>query len=75
MQQKLLVGKIYLFCIYFCLNNFNYPNKKLSIPSKLRNSSAKVLREKNKTCLGFEVGSLLLFEQGGRRYESYVSDT
>ena len=36
MQQRvLLVCKIYLFCIYFYLNNFNYPNKKLAIPWKL----------------------------------------
>ena len=63
MQQKVLLEcKIYLFCIYFYLNNFNYPNKKLAIPSNQRNSSPKVLRnsrksfaEENKTCLGFEV--------------------
>ena len=57
MQQKvLLVCKIYLFCIYYSLSNFNYP--KLEIPSKLtkffRESFAE-LRKKNKTCLGFEV--------------------
>ena len=33
---------IYLFCIYFSLNNFNYPNKKLAIPSKLRTSSTEL---------------------------------
>ena len=33
MQQKvLLVCKIYLFCIYFSLNNFNYPKKKYGNP-------------------------------------------
>ena len=52
MQQKVfLIGEIYLFCIYFSLNNFNYPNKKLAIPSKLRNSSAEFpqhSREKKK---------------------------
>ena len=61
MQQKvLLVGKIYLFCIYFSVNNINYPNKKLAIPSKLRNSSAefprhsrKTFAKKKKSCLGF----------------------
>ena len=42
MQQKvLLVCKIYLFCIYFSFNNFNYPNKKMAILSNQRNSSAK----------------------------------
>ena len=42
MQQKVfLIGEIYLFCIYFSLNNFNYPNKKLAIPSK----SSKFFRE------------------------------
>ena len=50
---------IYLLCIYFSLNNFNYPNNKLAIPSKLtkyfRGNPAKLLRKKNKTCLGFEV--------------------
>ena len=57
MQQKVfLIIEIYLFSIYFSLNNFNYPNKKLAIPSKLRNSRdipAKLLRKKKKTCLGF----------------------
>ena len=49
--------EIYLFCIYFSLNNFNYPNKKMAIPSKLQNSSAELpqhSREK-KTLFGFEV--------------------
>ena len=27
------IGEIYLFCIYFSLNNFNYPKKKLAISS------------------------------------------
>ena len=50
MQQKVfLIGEIYLFCIYFSLNNFNYPNKKLAIPSKLRNSSAEFPRHSRKT--------------------------
>ena len=36
MQQKvLLTCKIYLFCIYFSLNDFNYPHRKLAIPSEL----------------------------------------
>ena len=30
----MLVCKIYLFCIYFALNNFNYP-KKYGIPIKI----------------------------------------
>ena len=45
------IGEIYLFCIYFSLNNFNYTNKKLAIPSKLQNSSAEFpqhSREKKK---------------------------
>ena len=34
MQQKVFfICKINIFCIYFSLNNFNYPNKKLAIPS------------------------------------------
>ena len=46
MQQKVfLIGEIHLFCIY----NFNYPNKKLAIPSKLRNSSAEFPRYSRKT--------------------------
>ena len=59
MQQiVLLVCKNNLFCIYFSFNNFNYPNKKMAIPSKLtkfyRGIPAKLLRKKNITCLGFE---------------------
>ena len=51
------IGEIYLFCIYFSLNNFNYPNKKLTIPSKLRNSSAEFPQNfcgrKKQNLLGF----------------------
>ena len=60
MQQKIfLIGEIYLFCIYFSLNNFNYPNKKLAIPSKLRNSSAEFPQHscEKKTLFGFGGGS------------------
>ena len=60
MQQKVfLIDGIYLFCIYFSLNDFNYPNKKLAIPSKLRNSSAEFSqhsfprKKQNKTLFGF----------------------
>ena len=57
MQQKVfLIGEIYLFCIYFSLDNFNYPNKKLAIPSKLRNS-ATFPRKKNKTKLSSVLGA------------------
>ena len=59
MQQKvLLVCKNYLFCINFSLNNLNYPNKKLAIPSKLTKvlrNTHKTFAEEFKTCLGFEV--------------------
>ena len=59
MQQKvLLVCKIYLFGIYFSLNNFIYPNKNQIneiLPRKFCRIPAKLLRKKNKTCLGFEV--------------------
>ena len=48
-QKVLLICKIYLFCIYFSFNNFNYPYKKLAIPSNWRNSSTTVLRNSRKT--------------------------
>ena len=55
MQQKvLLVCKIYLFCIYFSLINFNYPKKSMAIPSKFtRGGPAGNSRRKNNTSLGF----------------------
>ena len=66
-QKVLLVCKFYLFCIYFSLNNFNYPNKKFGDPIKINvillrkfcGIPAKLLRKKNKTCLGFEVSFLM----------------
>ena len=53
-QKVLLVCKIYLFCIYFSLINFNYPKKSMAIPSKFtRGGPAGNSRRKNNTSLGF----------------------
>ena len=59
MQQKvLLVCKIYLFCIYFSLNNFNYPKKRLAIPSKLRNLPQNSRKTFAKKKLAWVVGAV-----------------
>ena len=45
MQQKvLLICKIYLFCVYFSLNNFNYP-KKDGNPIKITKLFRKIFAE------------------------------
>ena len=59
MQQKvLLICKIYIFCIYFSLNNLTIQKKvgnpvkiNKTLPQKFRGIPAKLLRKK--TCLGF----------------------
>ena len=50
-------SEIYLFCIYFSLNNFNYPNKKLAIPSKLRNSSAEFPQHSREKKIAWVLGA------------------
>ena len=53
LQKIFLIGEIYLFCIYFSFNNFNYPNKKLvKITKFFRGIPAKLLRKKQ-ILLGF----------------------
>ena len=68
LQKVLLVGKIYLFCIYFSLNNLttiqiksgqSHQNYEI-FPRKFCGVPANLLRKKNKTYLGFEVSSRCL---------------
>ena len=64
-NRKYFLSVKLIFSVFiFSLDNFNYPNNKLAIPSNQRNSSAKLPRgfpqnfcgrKKTKTCLGFEV--------------------
>ena len=65
-KKVFLICKIYLFCIYYSLNKFNHPPKKIGnpfkinkiLPQKFRGIPAKLLRKKNKACLGFGICKL-----------------
>ena len=57
MQQKVfLICKLYLFFIYFSLDNFNYSLKNLQNSSaKVSWNSRKTFAEEKQNLLGFEV--------------------